>query len=62
MTATYSELADALSLTFASRPATVEDMSVPAAQKIGNPHYFGAPEALRQANGDASETGLDAAA
>ena len=48
MTATYSELADALSLTFASRPATVEDMSVPAAQKIGNPHYFGAPEALAQ--------------
>lgn len=49
MTATYSELADAHSLTFAPRPsAAVEVMIVPAAQKIGNPHYFGAPEALAQ--------------
>ncbi|KXB55096.1 hypothetical protein HMPREF2976_03020 [Corynebacterium sp. HMSC077D10] len=49
MTATYAELADALSLTFAPRPsAAVEVMIVPAAQKIGNPHYFGAPEALAQ--------------
>ncbi len=45
----HSKTGRALSLTFAPRPsAAVEVMIVPAAQKIGNPHYFGAPEALAQ--------------
>lgn len=53
MTATYAELADALSLSFASHgTAAVDVASAPAAQEIGGPHYFGAPEALTLAGGD----------
>lgn len=53
MTAMYAELADALSLSFASRgTAAVDVASAPAAQEIGGSHYFGAPEALTQTGGD----------